>query len=187
MIKIDNSVFPVLKTERLILQKMTHADAGDLFELRSNPDLMRYIPRPIAQNIEEVITLIDLINSNNDKNESLNWGFYLKENYRFIGNGGFVNINKKDFRGEIGYILHQDFHGKGFAHEAMTAIINFAFSELNFHSIEAIINPLNNNSVKLIERLHFIREGFFKDYFHFDGKFHDEAVYSRISPLESKI
>jgi [ribosomal protein S5]-alanine N-acetyltransferase len=186
MIKLDNSVFPILKTERLILQKMTHADAGDLFEMRSNPDLMRYIPRPPAQNIDDVLALIDLINGRNDSNESLNWGFYLKENYRFIGNGGFVNINKNDFRGEIGYLLHQDFHGKGYAHEAMQAIINFAFIDLNFHSIEAIINPLNKNSVKLIKRLHFIREGFFKDYLYFDGKFHDETIYSLISPTEFK-
>ncbi|OWP83043.1 hypothetical protein BWK59_12605 [Flavobacterium davisii] len=44
--------FQNLESERLILRKMTHKDVDQVFALRSNPDNMQFIPRPLLKNNE---------------------------------------------------------------------------------------------------------------------------------------
>jgi ribosomal-protein-alanine N-acetyltransferase len=53
---------------------------------------------------------------------------------------------------------------------------------MKLHSIEANVNPNNLSSIKLLERNNFIREGYFKENYFFNGKFSDSAIYSLISP-----
>ena len=75
-------------------------------------------------------------------------------------------------------MLHPDFWGKGIMKEALMAAIDFGFTEMNLHSIEAHINPENTVSGILLEKTGFIREAYFKEDFYFRGKFIDTAVYT---------
>ncbi|WP_201771370.1 GNAT family N-acetyltransferase [Pedobacter antarcticus] len=52
MMEINFSPFPVLKSGRLTLREITSADVDAVFALRSDPDTMRYIPRPLAKNLK---------------------------------------------------------------------------------------------------------------------------------------
>jgi [ribosomal protein S5]-alanine N-acetyltransferase len=66
--------------------------------------------------------------------------------------------------------------------EAIKRAIEYGFSDLKLHSIEAIVHPENRGSSKLLENNQFIKEAYLKDNQFFDGKFIDSVIYSRINP-----
>ncbi|MBA3706738.1 MAG: GNAT family N-acetyltransferase [Bacteroidetes bacterium] len=184
MLVLNFSPFPTIITERLILRKVTENDVNEIFFLRSDKQVMKYIDRPSAQSIEDVFLYIQKIANLQNHNESITWGISLKNDPKIIGYLGFWNIKKEHFRSEIGYILHPNHHKKGIMQEALTAILDHGFKVFKFHSVEANVNPLNSSSIKLLERNNFKREAYFKEDYFFEGKFLDSAIYSLLTPEE---
>lgn len=181
MLTLNFSPFPTLLTQRLVLREITTNDAGDLFEMRSNPSLMRFIDRPVAQTLNDSLKLIELIINAQKNNEAITWGIALKGSPALIGTIGFWRIQKEHYRAEIGYLLHADYHGKGIMQEAMDTAIGYAFKTLHIHSIEANINPDNIASIKLAEKNGFVREAYFKENFYYNGVFKDTVIYSLLN------
>jgi|SRR5215217_2716349 len=182
MLTLNFAPFPELETDRLRLRKLKPEDAPALFVLRSDPEIMKYIPRPLAVSVDDVTSLIDMINGLLDKNESISWAIALKDTDQIIGTIGFVRLSKENHRGEVGYMLSKDFQGKGFVVEALKAIIDFGFSQLKFHTIFAIVDPENIASVKLLERNEFVKEAHFREDCYYDGRFLDSVHYSLMNP-----
>lgn len=182
MLNLSFTPFPVLETERLVLRNLSFQDKQDVFEIRSNPITMQYIPRPLAKNIDDASAVIEMITGFTNRNERINWALTEKEDNKLIGIIGYVNINQDSFRAEVGYVLHHQFAGKGLAAEAFKAVLDYGFNVMNLHSVEAIIRPENSSSIKLAEKVGFVKEAHFKDYIFHNGAFHDELVYSLIKP-----
>jgi ribosomal-protein-alanine N-acetyltransferase len=110
---------------------------------------------------------------------NISWGIRLKENNKLIGSIGYYRIQWSNLRGEIGYILHPDYHGKGIMTEAMKEIIHFGFQTMKFHTIEAVLDPENKPSENILIRNGFIKEGHYKENFFSEGKFYDSLVYTK--------
>lgn len=176
--------FPALTTQRLVLRKMSDNDANEMFFLRSDAQVMKYIDRSPAQSVDEALAFIRMINSALDNNEYINWAISLKDDSKLIGNICFWRIQKEHYRAEIGYVLHPAYQGKGIMHEAITAVLDYGFKVMGLHSVEANVNPENIASIKLLEKNGFIREACFKENYHYNGKFLDSAIYSLITPLK---
>ena len=51
----------ILQTPRLILRPVAHKDSAQLFAIRKDPEMMRYIPRPLAVTIDDAQILIDIM------------------------------------------------------------------------------------------------------------------------------
>ncbi|MBK6381550.1 MAG: GNAT family N-acetyltransferase [Chitinophagaceae bacterium] len=182
MLELNFSPFPEIKTERLLLRRITDADAPELLFLRSDETVMKYIDREKPKSLEEALAFIQIVNANIDKNESVMWAIALQDKPdTLIGNIGFWRIINKHYRSEIGYMLHPSFWGKGIMKEALLAAIDFGFNQMKLHSIEAHINPDNTASGKLLEKTGFVREAYFKEDFFFRGKFIDSAIYSLLN------
>lgn len=184
MLTIDFTLFPTLYTERLQLREMTDNDVGGLFEMRSNPINMQYISRHIAQTIDDAQALVDRVKKLLANNEGITWAICLKDNPAIIGTYGFWRIDAENHRTEIGYMLHQDYQGKGIMQEAMQTGLEYAFKVMKIHAVEASINPANAGSINLAERNGFIREGYFKDMYYFNGKYVDTCIYTLFNPYE---
>ncbi|MBA3664656.1 MAG: GNAT family N-acetyltransferase [Bacteroidetes bacterium] len=180
MLTLNFDPFPELSTARLILKRITSADLQELFAIRSNKETMRFIPRPIAKVPADAQTVIDMIDTAINNNEGINWGLYPKDTNKLIGVLGYVRINKGNARAEVGYVLNADFHRKGYTEEALNEILNYGFTTLNFNCIEAVINPENTPSVRLIEKLNFIKEGRFRDFTFHNEEFSDAFIYSKL-------
>jgi [ribosomal protein S5]-alanine N-acetyltransferase len=177
--------FPRLETERLILRKIDiDKDIVDFFVLRSDPEVMKYIPRKVATEHQEVIDLINAGNEGYERGEMMNLAMILKESKQFIGAVGLYRINWDNHRSEIGYILNPLHSGKGYVQEACTALIKFAFEEVGFHSLEAVIHPDNHKSIHVVEKLDFVKEAHFKENEVFNNEFLDTLVYSLLNSLE---
>lgn len=181
MLELDFTTFPVLETERLILRRLTVADTDMMFAIRSNPEIMQYIPRPLAQTKEDIVKHIELVDEKINANECINWAITLKENNIAIGAIGFPHFQTQHFRGEIGYTSLPQYNGKGYVTEALQAVLDYGFSTLKLHSIEALVDPENIGSMKVLEKCGFVKEAHLKDNFFFNGVFLDTVIYSKLN------
>lgn len=172
--------FPVLETKRLILRNLKETDAEDIFIMRSDPEVMRYIPRPIAVTSADALALIQLVHEFIAKEEKINWAIESKESGQVIGMIGFVNLKREHFRAEIGYSLMRSWHRKGVMTEALLRVLQHGFEGFNLHSIEAITDAENVASGKLLESVGFRKEAYFKEDFLFNGKYRDSIHYGML-------
>jgi [ribosomal protein S5]-alanine N-acetyltransferase len=182
MLQINNSPFPVLTTQRLILRRITNDDANEMYFLRSNEAVMNHIHRPRPASLEDIKPFIQKINDMIDANEGIAWAMALRDEPKLIGHISFHRVIKEHYRAEVGYLLHPGHYGKGIMHEALNAVLGYGFTTMGLHSVEAIVNPGNNASIKLLERNKFMREAYFREDFFWEGKFLDSAVYSLLAP-----
>ncbi|MBS4043163.1 MAG: GNAT family N-acetyltransferase [Chitinophagaceae bacterium] len=176
----DFSYFPELITERLYLRRIVKEDVADLFVIRSNESAMKYIDRPIATSYDDALNLIKVIDEVYEKKDGVTWAICLKEDHKLIGTIGFWKMDKPNFRAEIGYILNPTFHRKGIMLESLKSVIHFGFNQLNLHSIEANINPVNEASRQILLKLGFVQEAYFRENYFSNGKFLDSAIFSLV-------
>jgi ribosomal-protein-alanine N-acetyltransferase len=173
--------FPEIKTERLLLRRMTPKDASVILTLRSNENLMKYIDRERTKSLTEAKEFLAKIDATIISNNGIMWGIVFKEKpEELIGNIGFWRLIKEHYRAEVGYMLHPDHWQKGIMKEALLSVIDFGFEKMNLHSIEANINPGNEASAKILEATGFVKEAYFKEDFYFNGVFGDTIIYSRL-------
>ena len=182
MLELNFVPFPEIKTERLLLRKMTAADAPEIQFLRSDDRVMKYIDREKTKTVEEALAFLQKVNASIDNNECIMWAIAFQDNPdTLIGNIGFWRIINQHYRSEIGYTLHPDLWNRGIMKEALMAAIDFGFKEMKLHSIEAHINPDNTASALVLEKTGFIKEAYFKEDYFFNGKFIDTAIYSLLA------
>ncbi len=177
MLTFDFSHFPILETDRLLLRKLADTDVQEVFEMRSDPKSMQYIPRPLAKSLEDARNHISMINGAIDKNEGINWAVTLKGEDKLIGIVGFYRTSFDDYRSEIGYMISQDQYGKGIVTEVVAKLVQYGFEKLGFNSIEAIIDPENIASERVLQKNGFTKEAHFRENLLYDGKFLDSVHY----------
>jgi len=178
MLDFNFSPFPVVETERLILDEVNDGDVQEVFELRSNPETMKYIPRPLVKDHEDALEHIKMIKEKIENNTGINWAIRLKDNSKLLGIIGFYRLQPENYRAEIGYIILPEFQGKGLVPEAVTRLIKFGFEDLRLHSIEAVIDPENYASEKVLQKCGFTKEAHLKEAEFYEGKFLDKVIYS---------
>lgn len=181
MLQLNFSPFPILSSTLLTLRQIKKSDADQVLYLRGNPEVMKYIDKPLQKKAEEALAHIELIESGIQNNNSINWAICLSEDPTLLGIIGYHIIDKINHRAEIGYILHDAYWGKGIANEAIKMVLNFAFTEMNLHSIEARINPENLASKNILLKNNFKKEAYFKENFYANGKFLDTEVFSLLN------
>jgi ribosomal-protein-alanine N-acetyltransferase len=184
MLTFDFASFPTLVTSRLTLRQLRHSDAEAMFPMRSDPETMRFIPRPLAQSPADVVKLIDDINEHVSGNKAINWGITITGLDKVIGTIGYVRMAPHNHRAEIGYMLDPLSQGMGIMKEAAAVVVEYGFKTLHLHSIEAVIDPANHASRSVLQSLGFLKEASFKENEFYEGKFLDTDVYSLLNPEE---
>jgi [ribosomal protein S5]-alanine N-acetyltransferase len=185
MLAIQLKPFPELYTERLRLRRLTESDVDVMYAMRSHEAVMQYMDMRKTETYAEAKAKLEEMNADIDSNIGITWCISLLDHNDMIGYVSIWRIDAANYRGEVGYAISPNFWGKGFASEALAAVVKFGFSQLHLHSLEAIINPNNNGSAKVLEKQGFVREAHFKENYFFDGKFLDSVVYSKLSTLSS--
>ena len=155
---INFTPFPALQTERLFLRKLSHGDDKEIYTLRSDEKVNKYIDRPRAVSSEDALNFINKTNLAIENNECVDWAITFKNESKIIGTICLWNIDKEKNKAEVGYELLPDFQGKGIASEAFSAVVNFGFSVMKLQSIEAYTHKENQSSIKLLEKFNFKRD-----------------------------
>ena len=172
------SEFPILESERLRFRQLTILDASNIQTIRSDERVMEFMDSDRHSTLDKSLDFIKNSNSIHENHEGLFWAIIEKKSNKFVGDFSFWKINKKNSRAEIGYSLNSNYWGKGYMSESMQTMINFGFEKLNIHSFEANINPLNENSKKLLKRIGFKKEAYFRENYCYNEKFKDSEIYS---------
>ena len=178
MLTLSFNPFPILESNRLLLRAVTPEDVNEVYELRSNPETMKFIPRPLVTSAKEALEHIDMIAKKIENNEGINWAITLKGNQKLLGIIGHYRIQPENYRSEIGYMILPEYQNQGITSEAIHLLLDYGFNHLNFHSVEAIIDPRNHASAKVLEKNGFVKEAHFLEDVFWDGQFIDSSVYS---------
>lgn len=181
MLQFNFQPFPIITTDRLLLRAINLADANEIFTLRSDKAVLKYLDRPPAKNLEEAIEFIKKNIEQLTANDGISWAITLKDNSSLIGTIGFWKIDKENHRSEIGYMLLTGYQQKGLMQEALSAVLNYGFSTMNLHSVEANVNPENEASKKILLKNNFVQEAYFKENYYFEGRFLDSAIFSLLA------
>lgn len=149
----------VLETERLILRELTPEDYPALYEILSDPETMRYYPKPFdAQKVHRWIQW------NQENYETYGFGLWaviLKETGEFLGDCGITMQNiHGQMLPEIGYHIHKDHQRKGYASEAAARCMEYAFMEKRLPMVYSYMKDTNvgSYSVALKNGMHLVEK-----------------------------
>jgi RimJ/RimL family protein N-acetyltransferase len=145
---------PTLRTPRLLLRQLRLADAPSLHIALSDKSHMQWWSSAEHKSVAETEAYISRNASEDEKH--LCWAITERDEQAL---GWVILIPRREGVQEIGYIVRPDCGGRGFAREAVAAVIEYGFSELGLRRIMADIDPDNTASIRLVEALGFRQEG----------------------------
>jgi RimJ/RimL family protein N-acetyltransferase len=167
-----------LKSLRLVLRPIEIGDNADIFKYRADAQTNKYqgwIPKTI-EDVDEFIA------KNPAKFNLPETWFQLviieKESEKLIGDVGVHFFGEENMQVELGCTLDANFQRKGYATEALTAIIDFLFNELKKHRIIGSVDPRNKPSLAMMDRLGFRKEAHFKKSLYINGEWVDDVIYA---------
>lgn len=183
--------FPILKTERLTLDKLSKEDSSCLFDLFSNNSVVEYYDLEAFTQLSQATNLIDTFNSRFKENTGIRWAIRLQETNQLIGTCGFNTWNPKMKNAVIGYDLLPKHWGMGFTTEAVHRIVKAAFlGELpcgKLNRIQGDTVPGNSASESLLLKVGFKEEGIRRQSGYWKNKFHDLKCFGLIQSEYTEI
>ena len=150
--------FPVLKTERLTLRQVSINDDKEIFALRSDKQVNKYLGREPSNTIEDARKFIHKIAEVVKQNEGIYWAITLTNNNNLAGTICLFNFSGENDQAEIGYELLPAFQGQGIMQEAISKVIAFGLEVIGLKAIEAYTHRENKNSLKLLEKYNFRKQ-----------------------------
>ena len=171
--------FPRLESRRLVLREMIpKQDEPDLGNFWGNSEVCRYTDFyfPSEEQIHNVLLSLRM---RFQLYEGIRWGITIKSKNIIIGTIGFNTWEtQRSSTAEIGYDLHPDYWRQGIMTEAILRVLDYGFSQMQIHRIEAQTDPLNTASRKLLENCGFLYEGTLRDNAFFKNAFHTSSLYA---------
>lgn len=170
--------FPEITTERLALRGPLEKDKQPMYDIHTDPEVMRYYGVKPYDSMEKVQKHIDWLLKLHREEIGLRWVITLRDEDEYIGDVGFYDYEKKHSKAEIGYILGRQYWGKGIMTEAIRAALAYGYTQLNLNRVQALIDPRNEASMHVAEKNGFKLEGTLRDYEYEYGAFIDLNMYS---------
>lgn len=148
-----------IETTRLSLRTLKEEDLPALIKLRSDPGVNTHLDRSPDVTDEGIRLFIEKLCENADKQEGEYWAITLKGNDQLIGTICLWNFLPEKKQAETGYELLPEFQGQGFMLEALEAVVDFGFVQLDLQTFEAWPKAANISSIKLLGKAGFVTEG----------------------------
>jgi len=173
---VASETLPELSASRVVLRWLLPEDAPALFRIYSDPEAMKYWSSPPMTAEDEAHALLDGIAKGLASGGLFEWGVALQETGAVIGTVTLASIDRKNKRAEVGFMLDRAMWRRGYMSEALGALLDHAFGELDLARIEADVDPDNAGSLGLLERLGFQREGYLRERWRVGGGVQDTVM-----------
>lgn len=177
MITSKQLKFPTLKTDRLQLCQLTPRHRKDLYEIFSDPEVIKYYDLDAFTQLSQADDLIQIFQSRFDQSLGIRWAIKLKDSKKCIGTCGFNSWNNAMHSTTIGYDLSRKYWGQGLMTEAAAAIIQTAFDGNlvcdKINRIQADTVPGNTASERVLVKLGFKQEGLRRQSAYWKNAYHD--------------
>jgi ribosomal-protein-alanine N-acetyltransferase len=172
--------FKQIETSRLILKGLSPEDMKIVFEQYPKEEIKQIL----GHRSEEDYLKEEYKYRNGYASYNRSFILFLltdKASGTIIGRCGLHNWNTDHSRAEIGYSMEDEsFKRLGLMSEAVEAIIDYGFRQLNLNRIEALVAPNNIPSLRLMEKNNFIREGLLRKHYNVSGFFEDSVMFSKL-------
>jgi RimJ/RimL family protein N-acetyltransferase len=174
--------FTQIETARLRLRRFTEADLPAFLDYRNDP-AVAYFQSWDGTSEDQARDLFAVLH---DEEPGLYGGWFqfavaLRANDALIGDVYLRLFDYDHCQGEIGYTLARAQQGRGYASEAVGAVLDYAFASLGLHRMIAMVDQANAPSIALLERLGMRREGASVQSFFNKGTYRDEFQYAMLS------
>lgn len=156
--KLRSNSLPLF-THRLLIRCLTVSDLQPIFNIRSDPEVMRYWSSPPITELAQAQEIITSSKEGYESGEFLQLAIERRSDNAMIGTCTLFAFHHQSRRAEIGYALGQPYWGQGYMNEALKRLVQYAFEKLSLNRLEADIDPRNTASAKTLERLGFVKEG----------------------------
>ena len=173
---------PPLDTPRLRLRTIERDDVPALYAVFSDPRVMRYWSSAPMQDIAEAVALHDDIVAMMRNDTLYQWGVERLGAGTLIGTVTLYRIDVAHRRAEIGFALGSAYWGLGHASEAVGAVVAHAFDARGLHRLEADADPRNHASLRVLEKLGFVREGLARQRYQLYGELQDSVMLGLLAP-----
>jgi RimJ/RimL family protein N-acetyltransferase len=173
-------------TERLRLREFVIDDWQAVQAYHTDPLYQRYYPERSLSDATERAFVLSFIEQQ-DTQPRINYQFAIElpENGNLIGNAGIRlrSLGKREpdaYQADIGYELDPGYWGKGYASEAVRAVIKFGFATLRVHRIWAYCLAENRASAHVLEKVGMRLEGHLREDEYFKGRWWDTLIYGML-------
>lgn len=162
----------ILETERLSLRPLEPSDAELLFPILSDPEVMAHWDVPETDDPDAVRIIVESQVETQEDGRALYWTIWTLDDAEFLGVCDLSDIDRWHKRAEVGFLLGRDAWGKGYALEAMQAVVAYAAST-GFRRLSARTHLGNLRSDALLMKLGFAEEGLLRGHVERDGERRD--------------
>ena len=167
-----------IETERLLLRPYREADIDALHDIQSRPEVVRYLywePRTREQ-VETVIR--ESSDQIDGEGGALTLAIQPRGSDAMVGDVVLMYHSEVHRQGEIGYVLHPDHQGHGYATEAAREMLRLGFEQLDLHRIAGRLEARNSASAAVLERLGMRLEGHLRENEWVKGEWQSEMDYA---------
>jgi RimJ/RimL family protein N-acetyltransferase len=179
---LPSPTFPI-ETARLLLRPFVAEDLDALHDLRSRPEVTRYLYWEPASR-DEVSRELDRRVRHRTlerEGETLHLATVLRGGGAVVGDVSLKLLSRKHEQGEVGFVVHPDHQGLGLAGEAARAMLRLGFEIFGFHRIIGRCDGRNDASARLMRRLGMRHEAHFRENERFKGEWGDELVFAMLA------
>jgi RimJ/RimL family protein N-acetyltransferase len=169
-----------LSTERLVLRPFVPEDFDAVFAMQSDPDVTRWLywgPRNEAE-VRAALDLKIAATAIVAEDDPLFLAAVRKDTGAFVGDFVLGLASEQHGTGEIGFIVHPDHQGQGYATEAGEVLLRLAFDELGLHRVIGRAEARNTGSARVLEKLGMRREAHLVENEWVRGEWQSELVYA---------
>jgi RimJ/RimL family protein N-acetyltransferase len=169
-----------LETERLVLRPFTPDDFDALFAYQSRPDVTRYLywgPRT-EDEVRDALEKKLASTAIRAEDDVLSLAVVLKESDELVGDFILHWTSEEHQKAEIGYVIHPDHAGHGYATEAGRVLLRIAFQDLGLHRVVGSTDARNMASARVLEKLGMRNEAHLVENEFVKGEWQSELVYA---------
>ena len=174
--------FPELNTTRLQLIEVTPEHGPALFHILSNENVTRFYGMDPLRKQEDALHIIESFKQTFDSRQGIRWGIVIRDSGTFIGTIGLNHLSLYSKKAEIGFELDPAHWRRGYAAEAIEAVLTYAYETLGLYRMGAVTFLENTASIQLLTRIGFEEEGILRGYLFQDGTSHDGRIFSLLKP-----
>jgi RimJ/RimL family protein N-acetyltransferase len=176
---MSDAAFDRIESERLILRRFRESDLSHFVAYRNDPEVARYQSWDSFDEREAMAFIREMASAQPGvPGEWFQFAIESKKMGGLVGDCALQVDGQEPYRAEIGFTLAREHQGRGFASEAVSRLLDYAFDTLDLHRIVAIADCRNKPSWTLLERVGLRREGHFLESFWFKGEWSDEYLYA---------
>ncbi len=171
-----------IETERVRLRPFEAGDLDALANILARPDVMRYLYEEPCTRQEVAAILQDRVTKNHLTYQGDNLWLAIEEkpSGAMIGSANLLWTSQEHAQGEIGYTLNPDYQRRGYASEAVRALMHYGFQEMTMHRIAGTCDARNDASWRLLERIGMRQEAHFHECEWVKGEWTSQLVYAML-------